>query len=134
MTKLALAMVTLVVPDYDEAIDHYVGALGFSLIEDTLVDGGKRCVVVSPGAGGGRLLLARAANESQAAVIGRQAGGRVGFFLQTSDMDQSIAAYRAAGVVFDAPPRSESYGRVAVFADRYGNRWDLIEPVERKVA
>lgn len=125
-------MVAVVVPDYDQAIDYFTRCLGFALVEDSPVDG-KRWVVVSPG-GGAKLLLAQAADADQAAAIGRQAGGRVGFFLHTDDFDATFAAYQAAGVAFTERPRVESYGRVAVFADVFGNRWDLIEPAQRKAA
>jgi catechol 2,3-dioxygenase-like lactoylglutathione lyase family enzyme len=127
VSDLSLAMITLVVPDYDEAIAHYIGALGFELVEDTEVSAEKRWVVVTPG-GGAKLLLAKASSPEQVAVIGNQAGGRVGLFLETSDFDSTFAAYSAAGVKFLETPRPEPYGRVAVFADLYGNKWDLIEP------
>ena len=130
MSVLSLAMVTLVVPDYDAALEFYVGALGFELIEDTALEGGKRWVVVSPG-GGARLLLARAVDAVQARAIGQQAGGRVGFFLKTRDFTASHAAFLAKGVVFEEAPREEVYGRVAVFRDPFGNRWDLIEEREQ---
>ncbi|MBY0518908.1 MAG: VOC family protein [Sphingomonas sp.] len=125
-------MVTIIVPDYDQAIDYFTRWLGFALVEDSPVDG-KRWVVVSPG-GGAKLLLARAADVDQAATIGRQAGGRVGFFLHTDDFEETFATYQAAGVTFVDSPRVEPYGRVVVFADVFGNRWDLIEPVQRKAA
>lgn len=124
---LTLATVALVVPDYDAGIDFYVGALGFALVADQPMGGGKRWVVVDPG-NGARLLLAKAAGETQAAAIGKQAGGRVGFFLETSDFARSHAAFTANGVVFEEEPRHEPYGIVAVFRDPFGNRWDLIEP------
>ena len=124
---LTLAMVTLVVPDYDDAIAHYCDGLGFSLIEDSVVDANKRWVVVSPGAGA-NLLLAKAKGDEQIAAVGRHAGGRVGLFLHTSDFDATLARYRDACIEFIGEPRTEPYGRVAVFADKYGNKWDLIEP------
>jgi catechol 2,3-dioxygenase-like lactoylglutathione lyase family enzyme len=124
----ALAMVTLVVADYDEAIAFYCGRLGFALVADTELGGGKRWVVVAPAGGGARLLLARAAGPAQQAAIGRQAGGRVGFFLETDDFERDVAAFTARGVKFTEAPRHEAYGTVAVFEDVYGNRWDLIEP------
>lgn len=124
----ALAMVTLVVADCDEAIAFYCGRLGFALIEDTDLGGGKRWVVVALDGGGARLLLAEARGAEQQAAIGRQAGGRVGFFLETGDFDRDFAAFTARGVRFLEAPRRESYGTVAVFEDVYGNRWDLIEP------
>lgn len=103
--------------------------LGFRLVEDTPLTPAKRWVVVAPqGAGGARLLLARAADEVQAAAVGGQAGGRVFLFLETDDFERDHAAFSARGVDFVRPPRDEPYGRVAVFADPYGNLWDLIEP------
>ena len=131
MTTLSLSMITLVVPDYDEAIAFYSGVLGFSLVEDTEMAGGKRWVVVAP-AGGSRILLARAANEQQSAAVGNQTGGRVGFFLTTDNFAATYERFRDHGVAFEEKPRSEAYGMVAVFTDPYGNRWDLIE--HRKAA
>ncbi|HRP09614.1 MAG TPA: VOC family protein [Terricaulis sp.] len=122
-----LGMLTLVVRDYDEAIAYFAGALGFALIEDTDMGSGKRWVVVAPGEGGARLLLAKAANEKQAAAIGAQTGGRVFLFLYVADFDATYARYAAAGVRFAEAPRQEKYGKVVVFEDLYGNRWDLIE-------
>ena len=130
MSTLSLAMITLVVPDYDDAIAHYCGDLGFALIEDSVVDADKRWVVVSPGAGAS-LLLAKAKGEQQIAAIGRHAGGRVGLFLHTSDFDATLARYLDAGIEIIGSPRAEAYGRVVVFADKYGNKWDLIEPASR---
>jgi catechol 2,3-dioxygenase-like lactoylglutathione lyase family enzyme len=131
VTTLSFAMTTLVVPDYDEAIAFYVGALGFDLVEDTDLGGDgngcKRWVVVSPG-DGARLLLAKAADEAQRAAIGNQAGGRVAFFLNTSHFAETHARFVNAGVDFLEAPRHEPYGTVAVFSDPFGNRWDLIEP------
>jgi predicted enzyme related to lactoylglutathione lyase len=129
-----LAMVSMVVPDYDEAIEFYVGAMGFELSEDTDLGHGKRWVVVTPpcpsnGAGGASLLLARA-DGSQAEVIGRQGGGRVWLFLHTDDIERDHRRMVDAGIVFTDEPRHEAYGIVAVFADCYGNRWDLIQPAQ----
>ncbi|MGH3319377.1 MAG: VOC family protein [Streptosporangiaceae bacterium] len=124
-----LGLVTLVVPDYDEAIAFYVGAMGFRLVEDTRIDDGKRWVVVAPrGAQETAILLARAADPRQKACIGDQTGGRVALFLNTDDFAREHERMRAAGVRFTEALRDEPYGRVAVFEDRYGNRWDLIEP------
>jgi len=124
-----LALVTLVVDDYDKAIDYYVGTLGFALREDTPLGGGKRWVVVSPqGAAGSGLLLAKAANDRQKQAIGQQTGGRVFLFLHSDDFERDYAAYKQRGVSFVDQPRQESYGRVVVFTDLYGNRWDLVEP------
>ncbi|WP_168073206.1 VOC family protein [Caulobacter sp. SSI4214] len=122
-----VALVTLLVADYDEAIAFYVGKLGFSLVEDTDMGGGKRWVVVSPGTDGTDFLLARAIGE-QASAIGRQGGGRVWLFLHTDDFASDHARMVAAGVTFLEEPRHEAYGTVAVFEDIAGNRWDLLEP------
>ncbi|GGX70186.1 VOC family protein [Streptomyces anandii] len=125
-----IALVTLVVDDYDEAIRFYTGALGFRLAEDTPRPDGSRWVVVAPGPGqdGTALLLARAKGEDQRARIGDQTGGRVGFFLHTDDFAADHARMRAAGVTFLEEPRHEPYGTVAVFQDLHGNRWDLLQP------
>lgn len=123
----SVAMTTLVVADYSEAIDYYRGSLGLDIIEDTDLGAGKRWVVLS-GIGGGRLLLARADGTEQAARIGAQTGGRVGFFLETDDFARDHASMLSKGVRFLEPPRHEGYGIVAQFEDLYGNRWDLIQP------
>jgi catechol 2,3-dioxygenase-like lactoylglutathione lyase family enzyme len=124
-----LATVTLVVADYDEAIAFFVERVGFELIEDKSLSDGKRWVVVAPRDGAGaHLPLARADGEEQRAVIGRQAGGRVGFFLETDDLAGDHARMAEAGVTFLEEPRTERYGTVVVFEDLYGNRSDLIEP------
>ncbi|MFJ5914773.1 VOC family protein [Streptomyces ardesiacus] len=127
MTRIAL--VALVVDDYDEAIRFYTEALGFRLAEDTPRPDGSRWVVVEPGAPGTgtALLLARAKGETQRARIGDQTGGRVGFFLYTDDFARDHARMAAAGVTFLEEPRHEPYGSVAVFQDLYGNRWDLLQ-------
>jgi catechol 2,3-dioxygenase-like lactoylglutathione lyase family enzyme len=123
-----LAMVTLVVRDYDEAIDFYTRVMRFALVEDTVLSPSKRWVVVQPGAGGAQLLLAKAASPEQAAAIGQQGGGRVAFFLHTDDFDADLAHLRAHGVrLAEAVPREEAYGRVIVFHDLYGNKWDLVQ-------
>jgi len=130
--RQSLAQIALVVRDYDEAIAWYTGKLGFTLIEDSDVPGqGKRWVVIAPPgapAGSARLLLARAATPEQAAFIGNQTGGRVFLFLHTDDFDRDHAAMTAKGVRFVRPPALQPYGKVAVFADLYGNLWDLIGP------
>jgi catechol 2,3-dioxygenase-like lactoylglutathione lyase family enzyme len=127
--KQTLSLITLVVDDYDTAIAHYTGALGFELLEDTGLGGGKRWVRVAPrGRDGTALLLARASDEAQRACIGNQTGGRVGFFLQTDDFWRDYEAMRSNGVRFLETPREESYATVVVFQDRYGNRWDLLQP------
>jgi catechol 2,3-dioxygenase-like lactoylglutathione lyase family enzyme len=123
-----LAALALVVRDYDEAIAYFHGTLGFELVEDTPLGNGKRWVKVRPAGGNGAaLLLARAANDEQATRIGNQAGGRVFLFLETDDLDRDHRAWSARGVRFTEPPRDEAYGRVVVFEDLYGNRWDLVE-------
>jgi catechol 2,3-dioxygenase-like lactoylglutathione lyase family enzyme len=120
--------VALLVRDYDEAIAYFTDALGFDLVEDTELEGGRRWVLVGPAGGRGTsLLLARAATPEQEARIGGQAGGRVGFFLHTDDFRRDYEAMRARGVRFSEEPRREPYGTVAVFEDLYGNRWDLLE-------
>ena len=124
----SIGSITLVVDDYDRAIDYYTRALGFALLEDIDLGGGKRGVRVAPAAGAQTaLLLAQAADEPQRARIGDQTGGRVGFFLHTDDFHRDHAAMRAQGVRFLESPRVETYGTVAVFEDLYGNRWDLLE-------
>lgn len=128
-----IALTTMVVADYDEAIAWFSDALGFRLIEDTVVEardqGDKRWVVVGPDDGSNAaLLLARASDDAQRARIGDQTGGRVGFFLQTDDFRRDHAAMQARGVVFLESPREEPYATVAVFRDLYGNTWDLLEP------
>lgn len=123
-----LALVTVVVRDYDEAIEWYCDRLGFTLAEDTPLSPEKRWVVVSPSGGGTGLLLARAATATQEAHVGGQTGGRVFLFLHTDDFARDYSAMRTKGVRFAGEPREESYGRVVVFEDLYGNKWDLIEP------
>lgn len=124
--------VALLVRDYDAAIGFFTGALGFELLEDTDLGDGKRWVRVAPrGTRGASLVLARASTPAQAARVGDQCGGRVGFFLHTDDFVRDHARFEAAGVRFLEPPRQEAYGTVAVFEDLYGNRWDLIELRER---
>ena len=124
-----LHAVTVVIDDYDEAIAHYVGDLGFTLLEDTDLGPGKRWVRVSPDAEGtSSLLLATASNEAQRAVIGNQTGGRVGFFLHVDDFAAYHERLLARGVEMTESPRYETYGTVVVFKDRYGNLWDLIQP------
>ncbi|MCU1504460.1 MAG: extradiol dioxygenase [Ilumatobacteraceae bacterium] len=121
---------TIVVADYDAAIGFFVDTLGFELIEDSpaLTGGGesKRWVVVRPPGATTGVLLARADGDEQVAAIGRQVAGRVGFFLRVDDFDATHARLVAAGVEFVRPTRAEAYGRVAVFVDVAGNRWDLL--------
>jgi catechol 2,3-dioxygenase-like lactoylglutathione lyase family enzyme len=127
-----LALVTLIVHDYDPAIAFFVDALGFELVEDSpsLTNDGrhKRWVVVRPPRAETGILLARADGDDEAAGAGTQVAGRVGFFLDVDDFDASYDRMRAAGVEFVTVPRTEPYGRVAVFIDVAGNRWDLIGP------
>jgi catechol 2,3-dioxygenase-like lactoylglutathione lyase family enzyme len=120
-------MITIVVDDYDVAISHYVNELGFTLIEDTVLTPEKRWVIVAPGDAGGKILLAKAANEAQTAAIGNSTGGRVGFFLYTEDFNEIYELFRSRGIEFTETPRQESFGQVVVFRDKYGNKWDLIE-------
>lgn len=127
--KQSIVAVTLVVPDYDEAIAFFVGTLGFELLEDTPQSPGKRFVrVAPPGGTGAALLLAKAANDAQRRVIGDQTGGRVFLFLHTDDFDRDHRRLTAAGIEFTGPPRNEPYGKVAVFLDPFGNKWDLVQP------
>lgn len=124
-----LGLVSLLVREYDEAIDFYVGGLGFELVEDTARPDGSRWVVVRPaGARETALLLARPSTAEQRARVGDQTGGRVGLFLYTEDFARDHARMVAAGVRFLEEPRHEAYGSVAVFVDLYGNRWDLLQP------
>ncbi len=126
-----LALVALVVTDYDAAIAYYTEVLGFELVVDEpLDDAGKRWVVVAPSASyeGCHLLLALADGDKQQSSVGRQAGGRVGFFLHTEDFASDFERMSRLGVVFEEAPRVEVYGTVAVFQDLYGNRWDLLQP------
>ena len=116
----------IVVPSYDAGIDFYVGKLGFALLEDTDMGGGKRWVMVCPQGGGSAIILAKATNSEQEAAIGKQTGGRVSFFLESCDFQKDHVDYVAAGVEFEEAPRSEPYGMVAVFHDPFGNRWDLL--------
>ncbi len=125
-----LAAVSLLVHDYDGAIAFFTQALRFTLIEDTPLGAGKRWVVVSPGSRGTNLLLARASDDVQRAAVGHQAGGRVFLFLHTTDFDADVAHMQAHGVRFAEAPRDEVYGRVVVFFDLCGNKWDLIQPKE----
>lgn len=126
---MQLALVTFLVRDYDEAIAFFCGQLGFALVEDTVLSEDKRWLRVAPkGAAGATLLLAKAATLEQDAAVGRQTGGRVGFFLNTDDFDATYGLFLKNNVRFREAPRMEPYGKVAVFEDLYGNLWDLIEP------
>jgi catechol 2,3-dioxygenase-like lactoylglutathione lyase family enzyme len=127
-----LHLVALIVTDYDPAIDFFVRVLGFELVEDvpsTTNDGRpKRWVVVRPPGGTTGLLLARADGERQQSAVGHQFAGRVGLFLRVDDFDAAYQRMIDAGVTFVIPPRPEPYGKVAVFVDVSGNRWDLLGP------
>jgi catechol 2,3-dioxygenase-like lactoylglutathione lyase family enzyme len=127
-----LELITIVVDDYDSAITFFVDALAFELVEDsaaTTNDGRpKRWVVVRPPGAQTGILLARADGDDQVAVVGTQVAGRVGFFLRVDDFDAAHRRMLAAGVEFTKPPRTEPYGRIAVFRDIAGNRWDLLGP------
>ena len=129
-----IGYVTLLVRDYDEAIRFYTECLRFAVVEDTHLGGGKRWVLVAPpGSPGPALLLARTATPDQAERVGDQAGGRVFLFLHTDDFGRDYHDMTSRGVRFLEEPRREAYGTVAVFADLYGNKWDLVElgPVGR---
>jgi catechol 2,3-dioxygenase-like lactoylglutathione lyase family enzyme len=130
-----IAHITLVVRDYDEAIEFYTTKLGFLLVEDTLLDEGKRWVLVAPpGAKECCLLLAKAANEQQLRCVGNQSGGRVFLFLFTDNFDRDYNKLIENNVNFVRPPAEHNYGRVAVFEDLYGNLWDLLEPSQQRFA
>jgi len=123
-------MITIVIDEYDAAIKHYVEDLGFALIEDSTLTPDKRWVVVAPSNEGAKILLAKAASETQKAAIGNSTGGRVGFFMYTTEFSQTYELYKSQGIRFMEEPRQEAYGRVVVFMDKYGNKWDLIEQHE----
>ena len=129
---MRLTLITIVVDDYDRAIGFFTGVLGFDLAEDSpsLTNDGrpKRWVVVRPPGAETGILLAQADGPRQAAVVGHQAAGRVGFFLRVDDFGATYERMTAAGVEFVTAPRTEPYGRVAVFLDIAGNRWDLLGP------
>jgi predicted enzyme related to lactoylglutathione lyase len=125
--KQKIALAALVVPEYEPALEFFVDGLGFELIED-LPQGGKRWIVVRPRGSETGLVIARAVDAAQRAAIGNQTGGRVSFFLQTDDFDRDAERIEKSGGSFEEQPRDEVYGRVAVFRDPFGNRWDLIQP------
>lgn len=127
--NLSLAQITLLVEDYDKAIAYYTQKLNFTLLEDTPLAGAKRWVrVAADPHGGPAFLLAKAEGESQRNRVGNQTGGRVSFFLYSSDFQMAYKEMLAKGVSFTQAPREEPYGTVAVFKDLYGNLWDLIQP------
>lgn len=123
---MRLALLSILVPDYDEGIAFFVDVLGFDLLEDTAMGPDKRWVRVAPRGGGTAFLLAKAVGD-QRDYIGNQGGGRVWLFLETDDFARDHAALTTRGLAFQESPRHEPYGTVAVFADPFGNRWDLIE-------
>lgn len=130
--KQHIAHIALVVADYDEAIRFYTEKLGFRLEEDTLLSDTKRWVIVSPpGSAGCQLLLAKATNEEQQSRVGNQTGGRVFLFLYTDDFWRDYKDMLSKGILFIREPVTEPYGTVAVFADLYGNLWDLIQPSKK---
>ena len=126
-----LGMIAIVVDEYDAAISHYVNDLGFSLIEDKEMTPEKRWVVVAPSTDGAKILLAKAATDLQRAAIGNSTGGRVGFFMYTTNFVETYEKYKSRGIEFVEQPREEAYGQVVVFKDKYGNKWDLIESVSK---
>jgi catechol 2,3-dioxygenase-like lactoylglutathione lyase family enzyme len=130
MKQQSIGLVSLVVRDYDEALEFFVGVLGFTLVEDTFVlEQSKRWVVVSPpGSRETGVLLARASTPEQATRIGDQTGGRVFLFLYTDDFWRDYESLKTKGIVFVRDPKEHPYGIVAVFKDLYGNHWDLLQP------
>ena len=124
-------MIAIVVDEYEAAISHYVNDLGFTLIEDKAMSAEKRWVVVAPSIDGAKILLAKAATDQQKAAIGNSTGGRVGFFMYTTNFDETYQNYMARGIEFIEQPRQEAYGQVVVFKDKYGNKWDLIESIAK---
>jgi len=124
---ITLGMVTIVIDDYDVAISHYVNDLDFSLTEDKVISPEKRWVVVAPSKEGARILLAKAANDQQRSAIGNSTGGRVGYFMYTTNFAETFETYTSRGIEFIESPRQEAYGQVVVFKDLFGNKWDLIE-------
>jgi len=125
--KAWIGAVSLLVEDYDAAIAWFRDKLDFRKVADTDMGRGKRWVIMSPGGGGTNILLARADDDEQRVIVGKQTGGRVFLFLETGDFEIAHAAMLKAGVEFLESPRTESYGKVAVFRDLCGNKWDLIE-------
>ena len=122
-----LGMIAIVIDEYDAAISHYVNDLDFILVEDSALSPEKRWVVIAPSLQGAMILLAKAASDQQKAAIGNSTGGRVGFFLYTTNFSETYETYKSRGIEFIEQPRQEEYGKVVVFKDKYGNKWDLIE-------
>ena len=127
--KQRIAQLSLLVRDYDEAINFYTEKLGFEIIEDSVLSPAKRWVLIAPkNSDGPFLLLAKAANDEQISRIGNQAGGRVFLFLHTDDFQRDYKNMLSNNIIFIREPVIEKWGTVAVFNDLYGNLWDLIEP------
>ena len=120
-------MIAVLIDDYEAAISHYVSDLDFILVEDSVLSPEKRWVVVAPSLQGAKILLAKASTDQQKAAIGNSTGGRVGFFLYTTNFSETYESYKTRGIEFIEQPRQEEYGQVVVFKDKYGNKWDLIE-------
>jgi catechol 2,3-dioxygenase-like lactoylglutathione lyase family enzyme len=123
-----ITQITLIVREYDEAKNFYCGKLGFSVVEDIQLEDKRRLRIRAPGGVGSDLVLSKAANEKQLAQVGNQSGGRVLFFLGSSDFDSDYRSLTAKGVKFVEGPFTRPHGKVAIFEDLYGNRLDLVEP------
>jgi len=128
--KRRLAYFSLLIDDYESALKYFSEVLGFIVLQDDLVSEEKRWVVVAPSTGGSALVLAKASTPEQRALVGKQGGGRVWLFLHTDDFDRDYARMQQLGVRFEESPRNEPYGRVVIFVDQWGNRWDLLEPYQ----
>jgi Glyoxalase/Bleomycin resistance protein/Dioxygenase superfamily len=133
MSGVNLFMVTLVVPEMDEGIVHFTHDWGFNLVNDTRHVSGHRWVEIDPGSGA-RLRLVEAKTEEHRAAIGRQAGGRVAFFLYLDEFDTTISRWAENGIEITEPTRTEDYGRVAVLRDKLGNRWDVLDASHQAAA
>jgi len=128
----SIAAVTVLVPSYDDGLRFFRDVLGFAVLEDSPLGGKKRWVVVAPSRGAGSaLVLAVPSDQRQSARLGDQTGGRVGFFVQTTDFRGDYETMRSRGVRFLETPRTEAYGLVAVFLDPWGGKWDLLQPADR---
>ena len=129
MIQRSLSGVTVIVPSYAEGLACFRDKMGFGVLEDVDLGGGKRWLVVAPAnSSQARLILAQPGNDQQRQAMGQQVGDRVGFFLQTDDFDRDFADFIRSGIEFQEAPRTEPYGKVAVFRDDFGNLWDLIQP------
>ena len=133
MSHTALFMVTLLVPDMEDGIAHFTRDWGFVLCKDTRHASGHRWVEVAPDSGA-KLRLVEASTDEQRAAVGRAAGGRVAFFLDVSHFDSAVDAWAAKGIEIVEAPRVESYGRIVVLKDKYGNRWDVLDADHGKTA